>query len=185
VDLASQIAEALADAHAADLIHGAITAEAIVITSKGHAKIADFGLAAWTARATETAGEAGGAVGYRADLSALGRILFEMLTGRAPVPGAGVPSAVNRSLPREIDSIVGRALGKSGGYEAAATLAAELRALGAILDVRSEASAAAAPAIRRVRPKRSYARWIIFTVAVAALIVTALAMAFRYLFRSV
>lgn len=185
VDLASQIAEALADAHAADLIHGAITAETIVITSKGHAKIADFGLAAWSAGATEAAGGAGGAVGYRADLSALGRILFEMLTGRAPVPGAGVPSAVNRSLPREIDSIVGRALGKSGGYEAAATLAAELRALGAILDVRSEASAAAAPTIRRVRPKRSYARWIIVTVAVAALIVTALAMAFGYLFRSV
>ncbi len=118
LDLASQIAEALADAHAADLVHGAITAETIVITPKGHAKITGFGLAGWmgTGEAGE-AGRAGGDAGYRADLSSLGGILFEMLTGRAPAPGAGVPSAVNRSLPREIDPIVGKALGKSGGYE--------------------------------------------------------------------
>jgi hypothetical protein len=115
-------------------------------------------------------------------LAALGAILFEMLTGRPPAPGAGVPSAVNRSLPREIDPIVAKALGKSGGYEAAVTLAAELRALSAILEVRSEASDAAAPAVRRARPKRSYAGRIVLAVAI---VVTALAIAFRYLFRSV
>ena len=42
VDLAGQIAEALADAHAADLVHGAITADTIVVTPKGHAKITRF-----------------------------------------------------------------------------------------------------------------------------------------------
>ena len=188
LDLASQIAEALADAHAADLVHGAITAETIVITPKGHAKITGFGLAGWlgTGEAGE-AGRAGGDAGYRADLSSLGGILFEMLTGRAPAPGAGVPSAVNRSLPREIDPIVGKALGKSGGYESAVTLAAELRSVIAILDVRKEESDAAAPSIVIGRPKRSYGRWIVLALAVGAVtmvVVAVLALALSYLFRS-
>ena len=173
LDLASQIAEALADAHAADLIHGAISAETIVITPKGHAKIAGFGLAAWTAGAggPGRAGEAGG-VGYRDDLSSLGRILFEMLTGRAPAPGAGVPSAVNRSLPREIDPIVGRALGMSGGYETAVTLAAELRAVGAMLDVRKEASDAAAP-VSMAPPRRARGGWLVVALILGAIAATA------------
>ena len=60
VDLASQIAEALADAHAADLVHGASPPRRIVVTPKGHAKIAGFGLAGWIGD-----GEAG-AAGYAA-----------------------------------------------------------------------------------------------------------------------
>ena len=56
VDLAGQIAEALADAHAADLVHGAMTADTIVVTPKGHAKIRDFGLATFSQSATATAG---------------------------------------------------------------------------------------------------------------------------------
>ena len=191
VDLAGQIAEALADAHAADLAHGAIAADTIVVTPKGHAKIVDFGLAAFSRSATGTPRPAGPPADdpspYRADLFSLGVILFEMLTGSAPAPGAGVPSAVNRSLPREIDPIVARALGKGGGYEAAATLAAELRAVGAVLDVRQEASEAAAQATVRRRPKRSYGRWIVLALAVGAvtaLVAGALALALGYLFRA-
>ena len=83
-----------------------------------------------------------------------------------------MPSAVNRSLPREIDPIVARALGKSGGYESAATLAAELRAVGAMLDVRQEAHEAAAPAAVS-SPTRSYAGWIVVALALAAVAATA------------
>ena len=177
VDLAGQIAEALADAHAADLVHGAITAGTIVVTPKGHAKITDFGLATFSREApapavTELAPDDSAV--YRVDLFSLGVILFEMLTGNAPAPGAGVPSAVDRSLPREIDPIVAKALGKSGGYESAATLAAELRAVGAILDVRKEAHDAATPVVMsRSKPKRSYAGWIVLAVALAAVAATA------------
>jgi serine/threonine-protein kinase len=178
IDLAGQIAEALADAHAADLVHGAITADAIVVTPKGHAKITDFGLAAFSRGATapvDTATLAPDDSGpYRADLVSLGVVLFEMLTGRAPTPGAGVPSAVNRSLPREIDPIVARALGKSGGYEAAATLAAELRAVGAMLEVRKEAHDAATPVtMSPPKPKRSSAAWLVVALALAAVAATA------------
>jgi serine/threonine protein kinase len=173
VDVAGQIAEALADAHAADLVHGSLTADAIVVTPKGHAKITDFGLSAFSRAGGGTAGPSerapDDASAFRADLFSLGVILFEMLTGKAPAPGAGVPSAVNRSLPRELDPIVARALGMSGGYESAATLAAELRAVGAMLDVRQDAHEAAAPAaMSRSKPKRSYAGWIVLALATAA-----------------
>ena len=170
VDLAGQIAEALAEAHAADLVHGAMTADTIVVTPKGHAKIRDFGLAAFSQAATATAGASNRTPddpnAYLADFFSLGVILFEMLTGSAPVPGAGVPSAINRSLPREIDPIVAKALGKSGGYESAATLAAELRAVGAMLDVRQDALEAASTV--KMSPRRSYSTWIVLTLALAA-----------------
>jgi len=164
IDLAGQIAEGLADAHAADLVHGALTADAVVVTPKGHAKITGFGLGPFSGVACTTAA--------REDLFALGVILFEMLTGRAPVPGAGVPSAANRLLPREIDPIVAKALGKSGGYEAAVTLAAELRAMGAVLDVRQDAQE---ESVVRSRGKsaRSYAQWMVLALVLAAIAVTA------------
>jgi len=170
VDLAGQIAEALADAHAADLVHGAMTTETIVVTPKGRAKIRDFGLAAFSRTATGAAEASNRAPddpnAYLADFFSLGVILFEMLTGSAPVPGAGVPSAINRSLPREIDPIVAKALGKSGGYESAATLAAELRAVGAMLDVRQDALEAASPV--KISPRRSYFVWIALLLSLAA-----------------
>src|SRR5260370_87565 len=55
---------------------------------------------------------------------------------------APVPSSVNPSVPREIDAIVAKALSKSLDlrYESAATMAAELRSVVAILDVRSDMS---------------------------------------------
>jgi serine/threonine protein kinase len=172
VDLAGQIAEGLADAHAADLIHGGLTADTVIVTPKGHAKIAELGLAPFSAETPAAPREAPPAdhpSPYRADLFALGVILFEMLTGKAPVPGAGVPSVINKSLPREIDPIVARALGKSGGYEAAATLAAELRSLGAMLDVRQDAQETAGAAVlQRAHPRRTYARWIAGIAAAAA-----------------
>jgi eukaryotic-like serine/threonine-protein kinase len=185
IDLAGQIAEALADAHAGDLVHGAITADTIIVTPKGHAKITDFGLAAFAAGATETTESPTRAsddfAASRADFFSLGVILFEMLTGSAPAPGAGVPSAANRLLPREIDPIVAKALGKSGGYQSAATLAAELRAVGAMLDVRKEAAEAAAPAVMtRSKPKRSLTVWIVVALILAA----AAALAWSY-FRNV
>jgi serine/threonine-protein kinase len=189
IDLPSQIAEGMADAHAADLVHGHITAETVVVTPKGNAKIIDFGLAGWSAAGgeaggAEEAGRAGGDIGYRADLFSLGVILFEMLTGHAPVPGAAVPSAVNRSLPREVDPIVAKALGKSGGYESAVTLAAELRAVGAILDVRQEVHDVAAASVVVSRRKRSSARWMILVLIAAALAALALAIRWGYLFKS-
>ncbi|MCC7416551.1 MAG: serine/threonine protein kinase [Acidobacteria bacterium] len=165
LDIAIQVADALADAHAADVVHGGIDTETIAITPKGNAKVLGFGLSRWMGREAGAYRSPEQALGERTDartdIFSLGVVLFEMLTGRRAFPAAPpealalqivrdtvpAPSSVNPALPRELDPIVAKALAKSLDQraESAALLAAELRAVAAILDVRSEAAEAASP----------------------------------------
>jgi serine/threonine protein kinase len=125
IDIAAQVADALADAHAVGFAHGDLTKDSIVVTPKGAAKTLDFGFARWT-RADGTPGDQAG------DLGSLRRLFFEMLTGKPPEGDAASPSSVNKSLPVEVDALVTK------DYELAVTFAADLRAVAAILEVRAE-----------------------------------------------
>jgi serine/threonine-protein kinase len=108
VELAMQIADALADAHARGVLHGDLRPETILVTKKGSAKILEFGMGYWTRgghtriraasepqlltdnaatvvcyMSPEQAG--GGTVDARTDVFSLGIILYEMLNGRNPL----------------------------------------------------------------------------------------------------
>ena len=106
LDLAYQIADGLAKAHAAGIVHRDLKPENVMITKDGAVKILDFGLAKLlkpqqeetsnlpTAQATQ-AGTVLGTVGYmspeqasgkpldfRSDQFSLGSIFYEMATGK-------------------------------------------------------------------------------------------------------
>jgi serine/threonine protein kinase len=167
VDLATQIADALAEAHAAGIAHGAIATDAVIVTPKGPAKILDFGLTAWTKGHLPS--RSASADGDRADIAALGAILFEMLTGHAATAGPLTPSAANRSVPRELDPIVMKAFGRSveNRYESAAMIAADLRTVAGALEQRLS-TAPSSPVIAG-RTKRSPAVWVAVVALLAML----------------
>ena len=171
VNLATQLADAVADAHALDIWHGGLTSDTVMVTPKGNAKILDFGFVKWTSRPPAADAD------QRADIRALGTMLFEMLTGKQPEAG---DTWVGPSVPADLQDVVSKALDPrpGGGYEAAATCAAELRSVAAMLDVR-EASAESARVVP-VRRGKSPRAWIVVAIAVVVAVFAALAALWRW-----
>jgi CRP-like cAMP-binding protein len=158
VAVAAAVADALAAVHAAGLVHRDVKPSNILLRANGEPVLTDFGLAAALA---EIMGEqrltppnqllgtadylapesiAGTGVDGRADLYALGIVLYEMLTGLVPFAGRDPVDTLRahreepvpplpETIPLNVRAVVTRALHKQpqDRYAAAAEMAAALR----------------------------------------------------------
>lgn len=128
VRLVTQILRAMEAAHDGGIIHRDLKPENILVDARGHAKVADFGLAGMRQvderlQLTGTA-VAMGTINYmapeqrrdarnvdhRADLYSMGVILYELLTGDLPVGRFRMPSERVPGTDPRLDEIVGRLL---------------------------------------------------------------------------
>jgi len=169
-DLIRQAAEALAQAHAAGIVHRDVKPANLLVTPAGKVKVTDFGIArAADSVALTGTGEVLGTPDYlspeqaegkvatpASDVYALGVVLFECLTGRRPFAGdtpvatalahlrSPVPD-LPADVPDDLAAVTRRALSKDPDdrYLDAAALAA---ALGASAEVFPEVLTGLLPA---------------------------------------
>ena len=139
LQLTEEVALALSYAHAQGVTHRDVKPGNILVSQDGRPKIADFGIAKLNLANLTVPGKLLGTPAYmapeqlsgtaadgRSDLFSLGVILYAMVTGHSPFQGDSattvcfkvanrepVPaSALDMNLPREIDSIISRAMAK-------------------------------------------------------------------------
>lgn len=179
LELAIQVADAVAEAHAAGFLHRGISPESIIVTEKGHAKIPTFHLASLVGfdpatgemelRDSTSPEEARGEHGdERSDVFSIAAVAYEMLTARkAHLRGSSAPSDWNARVPRELDAVMLRALSPNPAsrQQSAAALAAEFRNLAASLDA---AEAAEDAHVIEPSPTASGVVWLIVALVAAA-----------------
>ena len=123
VSIAAEICSGLAAVHACEIVHRDMKPSNVFLTTSGAVKIGDFGIASVASDVTLTrAGEVFGSAPYvspeqvtgdpvdaRADLYALGCVMFEMATGRPPFVGddpAALAYQQVHAAPERADALV-------------------------------------------------------------------------------
>ena len=157
IGYATQIASALAAAHAAGIVHRDIKPANVIVTQESQVKVLDFGLAKLTEpdTAAETLTEAGTVMGtvaymspeqasarpldHRTDIFSLGVMLYEMLAGKRPfarkTQAETMSAIINdpapplEGLPVQMEEILDKVLAKDPKerYQSAGDLAVDLR----------------------------------------------------------
>lgn len=155
--IAERVADALAAAHTRNVIHRDVKPANIMVLTNGRTKLCDFGVARMV-RSSENRGTSGiGTVDYmapeqfegrldeRADLYALGCVLYESLTGQRPFLGTSAvelmfmhttvpptpPSSLRGDVPHELEKLVLELMAKDPADrpQKAAEVAARLKSM--------------------------------------------------------
>jgi serine/threonine protein kinase/tetratricopeptide (TPR) repeat protein len=186
ISIARQVAEGLAEAHKLGIIHRDLKPHNIMIDQEGNAKIMDFGIARSLQGAGTTAeGVIIGTPEYmspeqvdgrpadaRADIYALGVILFEMVTGRVPFEGETPfsiankhktepppdPRKLNPQIPEGLSLFILRCLEKERGkrFQTTEALLADLAAVEATLPSADRAAAGRPFTRRKPTPSKKF-----------------------------
>ena len=205
VGLARQIAEGLAEAHRLGVVHRDLKPQNIMIDKDGNAKIMDFGIA----RSLHTRGVTGTGViigtpeymapeqadgrdvDSRADIYALGTVLFEMVTGRVPFEGEtplsivlkhrselpADPRTLNTQISTGLSRIILKCLEKprERRYQSAADVLADLEAVEKGLPVTRPMTIRTRPATQReITVKFKLRKILLPALAVGALVIVGL-----------
>src|SRR5712671_4317142 len=123
LDIARQVADALAAAHAYGFVHRDIKPSNVMVTENGLVKVLDFGVARWSAPMVETAptqtadplqGAAAGTLSYmspeqatgrpvdgRSDMFSLGVVMYELLAGHRLFDGPNAAQVLEALLQKE------------------------------------------------------------------------------------
>ncbi|MCX7832541.1 MAG: PASTA domain-containing protein [Actinobacteria bacterium] len=139
LDIAKQIASALAFAHRHEVIHRDIKPHNIIITEEGLVKVTDFGIARAKSGSITDTGPIMGSVQYispeqaqglpateLSDIYSFGVVMYEMFTGNLPFEGDSAisiamkhaseipvpPSKLNPEIPIELEKIILKSMAK-------------------------------------------------------------------------
>lgn len=142
VEVAARVCDALAAAHRLGIVHRDVKPGNIMLEDSRTVKVMDFGIAKTAMGGLTQAGDVlgtaaylspeqarGDAVDLRSDIYSLGCVLYQMLTGRVPLPGDSLlevanrlatqsplpPSDLNPAVGAALDEVVMRALEKDPG----------------------------------------------------------------------